>query len=85
MIEKREVILFGKLADPLGSSVRVDGGDRSELVQDVRARVAALEPRLGELLADPGVRACVDGALAVDGMIAGPGCPIERIPVVSGG
>lgn len=85
MAQEREVTLYGKLADTMGALVRVGGGEHEEPVCDVRARVAALEPRLGELLADPRVRACIDGTLATDGALVGPGHSVEFIPVVSGG
>lgn len=85
MTQLREVTLYGKLADPLGALVRVCGGESAETVREVRDRVAALEPRLGELLADPRVRACTDGTITTDGAIVQPGRAVEFIPVVSGG
>lgn len=85
MSREREITLYGKLADPLGERVRIAGGEKSESVRDVRARVAALEPRLGELLADHRVRACVDGMITADGAIVKPDRSVEFIPVVSGG
>ena len=85
MSREREITLYGKLADPLGERVRVAGGEQSETVSNVRARVAALEPRLGELLADHRVRACVEGMITADGAIVKPDLSFEFIPVVSGG
>lgn len=85
MAHEREVILYGPLADPLGEFVRVPGGECAELVRLVRDRVAALDPRLGALLADPRVRACVDGRMASDEVTVEPESPVEFIPVVSGG
>ncbi len=85
MAQQREVTLYGKLADPLGAMVRVDGGEREERVSAIRVRVAALEPRLGELLCDPRVRVCIDGTMATDGVLVEAGRSVEFIPVVSGG
>lgn len=85
MDREREVTLFGKLADPLGAMVWVGGGECEELIGDIRARVAALEPRLAELMGDPRVRACIDGKIATNGARVAPGSAVEFIPVVSGG
>lgn len=85
MAQEREITLYGKLADPLGALVRVAGGETAEMVREVRDRVAALEPRLGDLLADPRVRACIDGTIIADGAMVQPGRAVEFIPVVSGG
>lgn len=85
MAQDRGVTLYGKLADPLGARVRVPGGESAETVREVRNRVAALEPRLGELLSDARVRACIDGTITADGAIVQPGHSVEFIPVVSGG
>lgn len=85
MSREREITLYGKLADPLGERVTVAGSENSETLNDVRARVAALDPRLGALLADHGVRACVEGTIQADGAIVEPGRSVEFIPVVSGG
>lgn len=82
---ERIVTLYGKLADVLGSRVLVAGGELAEPVTAIRARIAQLDPRLGTLLADARVRACVADAIATDSTVAGPGEPVEFLPVVSGG
>ena len=82
---QRAITLYGKLADVLGAQVLVDGGDSREPVAAIRARLAAFDSRLADLLADRRVRACVAGTKAADDMEVGPGQGVEFIPVVSGG
>ncbi len=85
MAQDRGVTLYGKLADPLGARVRVPGGARAETGREVRTRGAAPAPRLGELLSDARVRACIDGTITADGAIVQPGPSVEFIPGVAGG
>lgn len=82
---QRTITLYGKLADVLGPQVRVDGGDSSEPVVAIRARLAALDSRLADLLLDRRVRACVADTMVSDDMTVCPGQGVEFIPVVSGG
>lgn len=84
MPQPRVIALYGKLADPLGPAVRIES-DPHETIADMRARLAALDPRLDALMADCRIRACVAGKIASEDRVPSEGEVVEFLPVVSGG
>ncbi|MGI8944347.1 MAG: MoaD/ThiS family protein, partial [Qipengyuania sp.] len=64
---------------------RSPAGAIPEMVHEFPTLLAPPPPRLGELLSDARVRACIDGTITADGAIVQPGHSVEFIPVVSGG
>jgi molybdopterin synthase sulfur carrier subunit len=79
-----QVLLFGRLADIAGWRARaIEPGP--DTLFALKARLAADNPRLGEALDAPGVRAAVDKALARGDMALPGGVEVAFLPPMSGG
>ena len=76
------VLLFGPLRDLAGWREReVDALS----LDGLRAALAAVDRRLGEALAGPGVQAAVDQALVRGDAPLGPSAEVAFLPPMSGG
>ncbi len=78
------VRLFGRLVDVAGWRERVLDPGPARL-SEARAMLGALDPRLGEALAAPGVRAAVDRVLASGDTALTAGAEVAFMPPMSGG
>ncbi len=76
------VLLFGPLQDVAGWREREVA---APTLADLRARLAADDPALGEALGGPGVQAAVDRALVRGDAALASGAEVAFLPPMSGG
>ena len=78
------VLLFGPLRDLAGWRERLVDPAPATL-SALRTQLSALDPRLGEALAGPGVKAAVDKAITPGDPALHPGAEVAFLPPMSGG
>jgi molybdopterin converting factor small subunit len=79
-----KVLFYGRLAEAIGPELEVDVPP-GRSVAEVRERLVACHPQIGETLRNRRARACVGDTLVHDNYLLRTGEALEFLPPVSGG
>ena len=82
---QQKISFFGRLADQMGRSRNVDMPETALKISELRLLLSAQETEFTDIMADPCIRACVDGAIVTDDALVRAGQEIAFIPPLSGG
>lgn len=80
-----EILFFGRLGEQFGRKVEIDPPGESWTVAEIREALCSRSELFRGALSKPGVRACVDQAMAPEHLPVRRGQEVAFIPLLSGG